>query len=261
MPQQKLAFRSDELKHLKIVWKGRELEKDVQVFLGERLLGTIDTYRELAAGKAFILPDQAELVVKIYEGNLQIFRNGQALLTRQQAWRRLVGAIAITSLVLLAYLLWTRNRMDLSTFQTFKFQSGGGLGFCPAPSQLYSVKIERNDTNQYNLQLSTLEVGDSRIDTCLNQQLGVVGDSPCLIEVHAERNLSAQEIDAVHSAFASIAIVNWTESRCGLVEECLINNYRWDEIEVSDFVCSRPRILPNSGKNINKLLTTLRTSP
>jgi hypothetical protein len=84
-------------------------KKSVEISIGSRwgntsirlngdLIGTVDTRKELKAGKEFTLQDGSTLKVKLAKSNLQVFRNGELLSGGKDPARRLrmcCGAIYV----------------------------------------------------------------------------------------------------------------------------------------------------------------------
>lgn len=79
MPKRRFRFDLNQPEQLEITWEGRPIEKNVKIFFEGKLVGSIDTYRELAEGKIFTLPDASSIQVTVYEGQLQVYRNGKPL--------------------------------------------------------------------------------------------------------------------------------------------------------------------------------------
>jgi hypothetical protein len=78
MPKQSYALEPGGEKKLQLSW---ELGwKDFKIFINNQPIGTIDSKKELDAGKHFLLPDQSTLEVRLkatfYSTGLELLRNG-----------------------------------------------------------------------------------------------------------------------------------------------------------------------------------------
>jgi Dockerin type I domain len=156
----------------------------------------------------------------------------------------------------------TPRVVDLSAFREFQFRRDPGLGFCPPlPHAVFAVSLRRVDVGRYELHPCVLEEGRVGIDNCLSGVFSV----PCaVVREQPGRILTEAEVRQVQQAFSRVSVFDVPDPICEdiAIDPCLINVARWDDFQVTDYVCtSSERLQAEQMAAIIALLERVRPRP
>lgn len=156
----------------------------------------------------------------------------------------------------------TPRVVDLSVFREFEFRRDPALGFCPPlPHAVFAASLRVNDADRYELHPCVLEEGRVGIDNCLPGVFSV----PCaVVREQPGRTLTEAEVRQVQQAFSRVGVLDEPDPICEqiVIDPCLINTARWDDFEVTDYVCAQSdRVGGDQMTSIIALLDGLRPRP
>jgi hypothetical protein len=153
-----------------------------------------------------------------------------------------------------------RNRVvDLSSTITFSYVHRASFGYCPrlgAPAQI----LISMTADSLVLRESAIIEGTPGDPDCIPDATTVPPVACAKTSPLSERLLTADEAERVRASFAAIEFEQQRNPDCGIVpiEPCLIGEFRWDTLIVTDFACGEPRLLPEQANAIIELVESLR---
>lgn len=153
-----------------------------------------------------------------------------------------------------------RNRVvDLSPSRSFSYVHRLSFGYCPqlgAPAQIVLFTTEAGLV----LREAAIVEGTPGDPECIPNATTVPPVACATTSPLSERLLTADEAERVRTLFAAIDIEQQRNPDCGLVpiEPCLIGEFRWDALILTDFACGEPRLLPEQANAIVELFESLR---
>lgn len=151
---------------------------------------------------------------------------------------------------------------DVSDFTSFHLTRMSGLGFCPELGSVLEVDIERVAATTYRLHLTVAAERPRGDPECV---LPFSADDPTCVapEPRPDRVLTADEVDRVQGAFASVDVLEARDPWCaiGVVDPCVIDALRWDELEVDDYEHSGQRVDGATASALIAVLDTLVLPP
>lgn len=150
------------------------------------------------------------------------------------------------------------STVDHSDFATFDFSHRLSFGYCPrigAPTRFVLVV----NGGQIFRDGSVLVEGNAGDPDCLPDVMPVPPAACVKTMQLPTRVLTADEEARVRSAFAAITLEPRRNPDCGKVpiEPCLIEDFKWDSFEVTDFACGEPRLPPAQAAALDELMQSL----
>lgn len=149
---------------------------------------------------------------------------------------------------------------DRSDFNVFTFDRRSAFGYCPpldSVSQFILVEQQNGDVLR---QAKVFVAGQQGDPDCIPE----ITDS-CVREITLpDRTLTTGELAQVRTTFASIVREQQQAPDCkrGVSgDPCLINEFRWDNFAITDFVCGEPRLLPDQTAALTALFDSLAPAP
>jgi hypothetical protein len=153
-------------------------------------------------------------------------------------------------------LLGCTSLRDRSDFERFTYSLNPAFGYCPAVGAVHDAEIDRRG-DTYLLRRSIIDIGTAGVDDCLRET--VIGP-PCLIaQPDPCRILTDDEINRIRNVFAALTLWTAADSFClfGVEDPCLVVAAQWDDLQVSDALCSASRLDSDQSERITALVQSL----
>jgi hypothetical protein len=150
------------------------------------------------------------------------------------------------------------SSIDVADFNLFEFSNFLSFGYCPrlgAPTRFSLF----HDAGQLARSATILVAGNPDDPDCLTDAMPVP-PAACVKPMQLPtRVLTADEEARVRSVFAAITVERRRHPDCGKlpIEPCLIEDFKWDGFEVTDFACGEPRLPPDQAAALDELMQSL----
>ena len=148
--------------------------------------------------------------------------------------------------------------VDRSDFRFFTFFARPAFGYCPALGGASHVFMSVRD-GVITREAAVIVEGAPGDPDCLD---GVTTVPPvaCPREITLPpRVLTTDEAERVRNAFSSIERERLQNPDCKRIafDPCLLNEFTWDNAQITDFICGQPRVLPDQSAALLAVLDSL----
>lgn len=149
---------------------------------------------------------------------------------------------------------------DRSAFNVFTFDRRSAFGYCPPLDSVSQFILVAQQNGEVLRQAKVFVAGQQGDPDCIPE----ITDS-CVREITLpDRTLTTGEVTQVRTTFASIVRELQQAPDCKrdvTGDPCLINEFRWDNFAITDFVCGEPRLLPDQSAALAALFDSLAPAP